>query len=290
MFSEFTAVVRGLCFFTWTMVAILPYTVLMTLRWKYREFGLFYWKVVTRICRVTVRTRGRLATDRPLVVVANHSSYMDIVILGRLIPGVFVAKAEVSGWPLFGLMARLARTVFISRQRGSTGTSKTQIESRLSEGEPLILFPEGTSNDGNRVYRFKSALFSVAEKPVILKGKGEPQAVTVQPLSLAYTWVDGVPVGRAWRPIYAWYGDMDLASHLFRLLGFGAVTVDVIFHEPVLLSDFGSRKALSDHCHAVVARGVEGALTGRLDDRGILPASGQTDGPVLPDPLVAAAP
>ncbi|MCF8479252.1 MAG: 1-acyl-sn-glycerol-3-phosphate acyltransferase [Rhodospirillum sp.] len=266
MFSEATAIVRGLLFFSWTLLAAIPYGILRTLRWRYREFGLFYWKVVARICRVIVRTRGALVAERPVVVVSNHTSYMDIVVLGRLIPGVFVAKSEVGGWPVFGWMARMARTVFIDRKRGSTARNRAEIEGRLAEGEPLILFPEGTSNDGNRVYRFKSALFSIAENPVILKGERDPKAVTVQPVSLAYTWVDGVPVGRAWRPIYAWYGDMELAPHLFRLLGFGVVTVDVIFHAPVLLSEFGSRKALSDHCQRVVARGVEGALTGRLDD------------------------
>jgi 1-acyl-sn-glycerol-3-phosphate acyltransferase len=282
MFSEATAVVRAFLFLSWSLVALIPYTVLMIVRWRYREFGLFYWKVVTRICRVCVRVRGSLATDRPVVVVSNHTSYMDIVVLGRLIPGVFVAKSEVGGWPVFGWMARLARTVFVDRKRGSTARNKAEIEGRLAEGEPLILFPEGTSNDGNRVYRFKSALFSVAENAVTLKGEREPKVVTVQPVSLAYTWVDGVPIGRAWRPIYAWYGDMELAPHLFRLLGFGAVTVDVIFHEPVLLSDFGSRKALSDHCQAVVARGVEKALTGRLDELPVLALPRAADVPGSP--------
>ncbi len=283
MFSQATAIVRLLLFVLWTLVMISPYALLTLLRWRYREMGRFYWRTVARVTRMTVRVHGTLATHRPLLCVSNHSSYMDIVVLGSVIPGVFVAKAEVSGWPGFGFLARLARTIFIDRKRSATGKAREEIQARLSEGDPLILFPEGTSNDGNRVYKFKSALFAVAEQPVAAKGGPEAE-LWVQPVSLAYTMVDGVPLGRAWRPVYAWYGDMDLAPHMFALLGFGSSVVDVILHEPCRLSDFANRKALSDHCYTLVARGVEKALTGRLDD----PAALEAPKPATDVPATAA--
>src|SRR3546814_8218171 len=98
---------------------------------------------------------------------------------------------------------------------------------RLEAGDDLVLFPEGTSGDGNRVLAFKSALFSVAER----RPQGEP--LTVQPVSIAYTRLDGLPLGRYLRPFFAWYGDMELGHHLWHAIGLGRVTVMVEFHEPV---------------------------------------------------------
>ena len=113
---------------------------------------------------------------------------------------------------------------------------------RLENGDNLILFPEGTSSDGNAVLPFKSALFSVAQ----VEPHGRP--LLVQPVSLAYTRLDGMPVGRALRPYFAWYGDMTLAPHFWEVAGLGHTTVDVVFHSPVTIAGYESRKALADHC------------------------------------------
>src|SRR3546814_11127808 len=104
---------------------------------------------------------------------------------------------------------------------------------RLDAGDDLILFPEGTSGDGNAVLSFKSALFSAAARCP----QGHP--VTVQPVSIAYTRLDGLPLGRYLRPFFAWYGDMELGSHLWHAISLGRVTVVVEFHEPVTLEQFG---------------------------------------------------
>ncbi|CCG06806.1 lysophospholipid acyltransferase family protein [Pararhodospirillum photometricum] len=265
MFSYVSATARLVLFVAWTLITLGPYAALMIARWRYREVGRFYWRVVARIIRLRVNAVGALAAERPLMVVSNHASYLDIVVLGSLIPGVFVAKSEVGSWPGFGLLAKVARTVLIDRRRAATGEARSEIRRRLAEGEALILFPEGTSNDGNRVYPFKSALFSVAEEAVVLEGESSPRPVTVQPVSLAYTRVDGLPMGRAWRPLYAWYGAMDLAPHLFQVLAFGVGTVEVVFHDPVRADAFASRKALSTHCEALVVAGVRQALRGRAE-------------------------
>ena len=87
--------------------------------------------------------------------------------------------------------------------------------------------------------------------------------MTVQPLSIAYLRLDGIPMGRAYRPFFAWYGDMTLGSHLWTMLGLGTVDVSVTFHAPVTLAQFGSRKALAEHCHRVIAAGMSSALAGR---------------------------
>ena len=171
-----------------------------------------------------------------------------------LIAGSFVAKNEVRRWPLFGWLARLQRTVFIDRRVRSTTEQRAAIAARLTAGDALILFPEGTSGDGNRVLPFKSALFSVADA-----GGGN---VSVQPVSIAYTRLDGMPIGRRLRPHFAWYGDMALAPHLWAMLGLGTVEIVVEFHRPTTLAECGSRKELALYCQERVAAGLSTALSG----------------------------
>jgi 1-acyl-sn-glycerol-3-phosphate acyltransferase len=221
------------------------------------KLPLIYHRLVCRILGIRVSVRGTLAPARPLLVAANHSSYLDIEVLGGLVPGSFVAKAEIAGWPFFGWLAKLQRSVFIERRSSKAREHKDEIEKRLIEGDVLILFPEGTSDDGNRLLPFRSALFSVAERRI----EGEP--LVVQPVSLAYTRLDGMPMGRSFRPFFAWYGDMALAPHLWRMLGMGVLTAEVIFHEPVTIDRFASRKAMAEHCWRVVSEGVASLLAGR---------------------------
>ncbi|MDJ0684121.1 MAG: lysophospholipid acyltransferase family protein [Alphaproteobacteria bacterium] len=201
---------------------------------------------------------GAPVTNRPVLFVANHVSYLDISILGALLDASFVAKSDVRGWPVFGYLAVLQRTVFIERRaRRSTDAQRNAMRDRLGQGGSLILFPEGTSSDGTRALRFKSALFDAAATD------WTDGQIDVQPISIAYSRFDGMPMGRMLRPFYAWYGDMELAPHLWRAIGLGQAGVDVVFHEPVRMSDFASRKDLARHCERVVANGLSGALTGR---------------------------
>jgi 1-acyl-sn-glycerol-3-phosphate acyltransferase len=218
---------------------------------------LVYHKQCCRILGIKIDRRGRQSRRRPTLYVANHVSYLDISVLGALIQGAFVAKSEVRSWPLFGFLATLQDTIFVARIPLRTARHRDEMACRLAAGQSLILFPEGTSGDGNRVLPFRSALFSVARSQ-----PGE-ESLVVQPVSIAYTKLDDLPLGRYLRPLCAWYGDMDLAPHLWQLAGLGPITVVVRFHSPVTLSELGSRKALANHCQDEVARGVAAALTGR---------------------------
>jgi 1-acyl-sn-glycerol-3-phosphate acyltransferase len=228
---------------------------------------IFYHRLCWRILGFRVIVRGERSARRPTLFVVNHVSYLDVTILGGLIKGFFVAKAEVAGWPLFGTLARLQRTVFVERQVRRSAEQRDVISSRLAAGDDLILFPEGTSSDGNRVLPFKSALFAAAEAPV------NGGTVAVQPVSIAYTRLNGMPMGRWLRPFFAWYGDMELAPHLWTLLGLGVVTINVEFHPVVTRAEFASRKELSQHCRRVVADGVAAALSGRDRALTFAPAS-----------------
>jgi 1-acyl-sn-glycerol-3-phosphate acyltransferase len=150
--------------------------------------------------------------------------------------------------------------VFVDRAaRRQTSRQRDEMTRRLEQGDDLILFPEGTSGDGQRVKAFKSALFSVAEK----RPHGRP--LTVQPVSLTYTKLDGQPMGRYLRPFVAWYGDMDMADHIWTFAGLGTVTAELTFHPPVTIDQFDSRKAMARHCEDRVAVGVAEMLSGRAE-------------------------
>lgn len=238
----------------------------------------FYHRQCCRILGLRVRAVGRpIAAPGPTLFAANHISYLDITVFGSLLPASFIAKNEVAGWPLFGWLARLQRSVFIDRRVRSTARQRDSIAGRLAAGDALILFPEGTSGDGNRILPFKSALFSVADAV---------PGVIVQPVSIAYTRLDGMPIGRALRPLLAWYGAMTMAPHLWRVLGLGTIEVVVQFHPPTNLAECGSRKALARYCEDGVAAGLANALSGR---HGLSPATAAAAGPSSHRPAAAAS-
>jgi lyso-ornithine lipid O-acyltransferase len=219
-----------------------------------RRFPLGYHRLICRVLGVRLVRRGTISTYHPTLFVSNHASYLDIEIMGAAIEGSFVSKAEVSRWPIFGWLAKLQRTVFVERaDRAGAARQRDEIRRRLDAGDNLILFPEGTSGDGIHLLPFKSTLFAAAED----------ERVMVQPISVIYRLLDGIPLGRFYRPFFAWYGDMTMPPHLWKMLGLGQLTVVMTFHEPVRLKDFGSRKLLSEHCAKIIAEGMGAMLAGR---------------------------
>jgi 1-acyl-sn-glycerol-3-phosphate acyltransferase len=217
-----------------------------------------YHRLVLRIFGIRLTVRGAIPGPGPLLVVANHISYLDPEIMASLVPATFIAKSEVARWPLFGLLAKLQRSVFIERgRRNAVGDQRDGISGRLKSGDTLVLFPEGTSSDGNRVLAFKTSLFGAA----LTRIDGKP--VTVQPVTLAYVGLNGMPLGRTLRPYVAWYGGMYLADHLWTMAGLGTIDAVVEFHPQVTIDGFTSRKQMAEHCRQVIAAGLEAANTGR---------------------------
>lgn len=192
-----------------------------------------------RLLGVRILSSGRAFTDCPTLFVANHVSYLDIVVLGALLDGTFIAKAEVAGWPLFGLLGRLTRTYFVRRHWRQARIQRNDLAARLRADESFVLFAEGTSTDGLTVRRLKTSLLSVAE-PWILDC-----AVAVQGVTLAYVRLaDGTPVDRTNCDLYAWHGDAELLPHLWNVLQMPGIELQVTLHEPVLSWSVQSRKVL----------------------------------------------
>jgi 1-acyl-sn-glycerol-3-phosphate acyltransferase len=256
--SPLSSFLRLSLYLLWVGVIIPVQGISLLLRLPYaKRFPQIAHRVCARIIGGKVETLGRQDTRGSMLFVINHSSYLDISYIGSTIAGSFVAKSEVASWPIFGLCAKLARTVFIERDPRKVASQSEHLKARLKSGDRLLLFPEGTSSDGNRVLPFRSALFSAAEIRI------DDKPVPVQPVSIAYTHLDGIPMGRHLRPFFAWYGDMDLAPHLWQSLGLGRARVVIEFHDTVTVDEFGSRKELAAYCQAVIAAGVSKALTGR---------------------------
>lgn len=200
-----------------------------------------YHNILCRMFGLKVRTVGVPVRERPVLYAANHLSYLDILVFSSLIPVSFVAKKDVADWPFFGLLARLQKTVFVDRARSAIRTSERQVQIALSEGRPLMLFPEGTSSDGRCVLPFRSSLFGPLEsfpgtlvQPVTLRLEGE--------------------VSQARRDAYAWYGDMDLLPHLWAFARSRGACVWVVFHEP-LTTQNRDRKTLARLAQEAVETG-----------------------------------
>ena len=257
LFKPLLGAARLTAYLAWTILLIPVQAVAVGLRLPLgRRLPRFYHTTCCRLLGIRLQVIGKRCRTRPTLYVSNHSSYLDITVFGALLGASFVAKAEVTRWPLFGLLAKLQRSVFVDRRLKSTRGQIAQIRARLARRDRLIMFAEGTSSDGVGVLPFKSALFSVAD--VVIKERPLP----VQPVTVAYTRLDGIPIGRHLRPFFAWYGDMALAPHLWQLLCLGQTTATVVFHDPVTIRDFSSRKALADHCQAAVAQGYAQAIGG----------------------------
>lgn len=247
------------------LAAILPLTIGFTFGLLFLKtigsknsgaFRLWYYRTICRVAGLTIRCQGQPARVGPRLLVANHASYLDVALLGSILDANFVSRADVARWPFIGWSARIQGTLFIERVARNARQHRDGIAARLSKGESLVLFPEGTSSDGQRVLPFKSTLFSAAELTV------DKQPVQVQPVSIAYTKLDGVPMGRYLRPFFTWYGDMTFWRHLWQMLSLGSATVVIWFHEPVTLAEFTNRKRLTNHCQGQVARGLSSALSG----------------------------
>ena len=238
--------------------------------WR-RRIPQLYHRFVCRLFGVRVTVIGTPAKGGVLMT-ANHTSWLDIPILSMMAPVSFVSKQEVGTWAFFGTLARLQRSIFIRRERGRAREARDTIRKRLAEGDALVIFPEGTSSDGNRVLTFKSSLLSAAELPIGEDKDHRGLHAPVQPVSVAYVGLHGLPMGRENRPFFAWYGDMELVPHLWQAFEMGPIDVVVEFHKPFTIDDTGGRKQLAAAAEAAVREGVVRALTGNPAARAVEPS------------------
>ncbi len=250
--------IKVLIFFL-LLVVLIPVALFFKRRYPETPYRIpqFFHRLLLKLLGISVHVSGTPSPATPILFASNHTSYLDIPVLGALLPTSFVAKAEVADWPLFGLLARIQNTVFIERRAACAAEQRTQLQNHLAKGQNLVLFPEGTSSEGLSALPFKSTLFSIAESSM-----GDVP-LTVQPVSVTCTEIDGFPMLREERTEYAWCGDMVMVPHLWNVFRHSSFVVDVVFHPALTITDYPNRKDLAAACQEAVDRGIKESLARR---------------------------
>jgi len=233
------------------------------------------WKVISRLnrnytllLRLILNIKVTIAGDEGqlerggYVIIANHVSYVDGIVLGSIFPIVFVSKREVRKWPVVGQWNVLCGTIFINRQRkNEVGALVREMTRKLRQEANILLFPEGTSTNGEKMLPFQT---------VPLAAPLRSRSIIV-PVTLAYKTIDEQPVTAANRDSIYWYGDMEFVTHFWNLLGRRSVEVLVTIQRKIecfrYADNSAGRKKLAEDCY----NRVLGRVTGKdliLDDGG----------------------
>ncbi len=205
------------------------------------------------IVGVRLKVTGELAKERPLLLVTNHISYLDVIVIAACAVARFTPKSEIGGWPFIGGFCRLCGSVFIDRRPEQVGKMKELLHGSLDAGNAVVLFPEATTGNGVRVKEFKSGFFNLA------KDDFSGRSLWVQPAAVIYTHIGGLPIDTTQWPMIAWYGDMDLAPHLWQVLMLPGITAELVFLPPIDTQGNRDRKKLAVLCQAAIAEAIEAA-------------------------------
>ena len=242
LYSPLLSFLRLLVLLVWTLIIVLLHT--LTLFLSKKLFFTFYnllFLGLTKIFGIKIKYSG-MPNKKNVLFVSNHISYLDIMILGSSIKALFVAKSDIKNWPIINKLCFKGKTIFVERDKIRSVNKQMQIiKEKMREGYNVILFPEGTSSDGSKVLKFKSSLFKLIDHP-------ELKDFNIQPISISYSKLDGLPLDKIFRPFLAWFGAMDLLSHAWKFLGLGVSEVNIHFHKSRKFSYFSDRKHACNFC------------------------------------------
>ncbi len=210
----------------------------------------FFYQCMRVFSGVRLNVVGEISAERPLMLVANHSSYLDILVLGSLAKVSFTPKLEIRSWPVIGFFCVLADCVFIERRPADMQRAKGEMEERLKENKVLALFPEGTTGDGFNIKPFKSGFLNLVEA----------HDLPLQPVSIAYTHIAEEPLSAATRETVSWVGDASFAPHFLALLKLPYVQVTVNFYAVERSDAHDDRKALAKSCETTITDGLHTVL------------------------------
>ncbi len=194
--------------------------------------------------RVTLRTAGRhRAPNRSCLIVANHVSYTDILVLASLRPVVFITSVELKRTFPLGMLAWFGGSIFVER-RNPAGLKREigDIARTLGDGHSVVLFPEGTTFNGDTVHPFKNSLFTAALST----------ATPVLPVCIRYRRVNGKRINERSRNALYYYGGTTFADHVPRLLALRSVHVECVALAPIETRPGMDRKDLALRCHGVI--------------------------------------
>ncbi len=233
-----------------------------------------FWQVLPRMFHrvgcaflgLRIKVIGTPSNGRPTLMVSNHISWTDIVALGSVADVTFVAKREVGQWPFVGMMANLQRTIYADRtRRSATGKTAQAMGNHMASGNAVLLFAEGQSDIGTHVLPFRSALIGAAQHAMIEAGARD---VVIQPVTIAYTKLQGLPVSRNERSLIAWIKSKSIKQNIAEILSGPVKDVTIAFGTPMPLSENDNRKAVSKAAEQEVR-----AMLVALNRGGALPAA-----------------
>ncbi|MCC3862506.1 lysophospholipid acyltransferase family protein [Pseudemcibacter aquimaris] len=238
-----------LIIFSVTLALLPPYLITFPFGKRFRRFFSYpFYRTLVHTAGLKLTVVGNPKNSDANFLISNHVSYLDIPVLASMTDGIFVAKADVAKWPVIGFLAKIGRTQFVSRKATKAIAERDQIASRLKSGERIFLFPEGSSGNGRDILPFKPGLLSTALLPF------DGVDISIQPVSLVYGDFDT----QEERDLYAWYGDMDLAPHVWRLLGQKQkTTAKIIFHNEKKPDEFKCRKELAKWAELEIRQQME---------------------------------
>ncbi len=215
-------------------------------RWALAQrIPVFFSRAICALLGLRVGFEGEeLLGPKPRLIVANHVSWSDILALASRETPCFVAKSEVAGWPVLGAFARVQDTIFVRREsRAEAPRVNALMARKMMAGEDVLLFGEGTSTDGAGVLSFKASHFGAAREALRLFP--DLAEVTIQPAAIIYTHARGKPLDQERRRALAWFGDADLAPHIWLLLKEAPVDCVVRFGAPLVFRADSDRKAIA---------------------------------------------
>jgi len=204
-----------------------------------------YHRILRALLGLRISVQGSPSSHRPLLVVANHTSWLDIVVISSFLPVVFVAQHEVASWPIFGWLAQLQRSIFVNRDRRRQvqGTISC-IADALTSGEVVAIFPEGTSTDGTQLFPFRPALVGAVHET--LRRAAHLPAILIQPVSVAY-------FGTNRRlAIWAREDEIKFVPHLLQVISLQRIDVDLAWGDPVPADMSSDRKVLTKRLEGAI--------------------------------------
>jgi len=218
-------------------------------------YPLFFYQLIKITIGININFNKAKFNKRKngVLYIANHVSWFDIICLGTLLNARFVAKKEVSKMGIFGFLAKLSNTFFIDNENKIKIIEYNNfIRKKLQKGENFIIFPEGTTSDGNGIINFKSSMLECAFD--------ESNQINIQPISICYSKLNNIPMGIYLRRNIAWVGDTSMVAAMANFLRSGRITVDIIFHELMSINNFKNRKELASYCENQILSGLNKTL------------------------------
>jgi 1-acyl-sn-glycerol-3-phosphate acyltransferase len=258
-------IARLICFISICLLFLIfalfsyPFLISQRARSRFNTLGIQIWaRLLLRLIGIKVIAHGLNPEYRNshYLLVSNHQSYLDIVIIAAVFPAMFVAKREVGGWPILGLLAKLGGTIFVKREDTLDSVRCAYRVSRsLRNGSSVQVFPESTTSDGTQVLPFKGLFFASAIRA----------GAQILPLTINFRIVNGRPLDNQTREALCWYGEMDFFPHFWNLLKIDSAEISLMFHQPIKTSREYRVEAIARRAQYEVSNGFDYDKTSAIE-------------------------